>query len=135
MSASEFAESLKALDKSAEAIENAKYNLKGGFITATTNRAYYACYYAMISLLYTQNVYAKTHQGARAKFSELFIKTSIFPIEMSDSIALLFDSRQEADYDLDENITKEEAASLITKAEDIYQLINAYFQRLISNTL
>ena len=120
-------ESLKALGKAADAIENAKYNLKGEFITATANRSYYACYYCMIALLCTKNVSTKTHQGIRAKFSELFIKTSIFPIEISDTIALLFDYRQEADYDLDEDITQEEAEILIVKAEEFYLLAKAYF--------
>lgn len=130
----EYTESLKALEKAADAIENAEYNLKGGFISATANRAYYSCYYSMIALLYTRNVYAKTHQGARAKFSELFIKSSIFPIEYSDSIAMLFDYRQEADYDLDEDITHEEAANLIKKASEFYRLVNTYFQNLIAHS-
>jgi uncharacterized protein (UPF0332 family) len=125
-----YTESSKAFEKAADAIENADYNLKGGFYEATANRAYYACYYCIIGLLYTQNVYSKTHQGARAKFSELFIKTSIFPIDMSDSIALLFDYRQEADYDLDEDITYDEATLLIDKARVIYQMTKAYFQEL-----
>ena len=60
----------------------------------------------------------------------LFIKTSIFPIETSDSIAMLFDYRQEADYDLDEDISHEEAAKLIRKAEEFYLLAKAYFQKL-----
>ncbi len=128
----EYIESSKALEKAAEAIDNAEYNLKGKFFAATANRAYYACYYSILALLYTQNVYSKTHQGARAKFSELFIKTSIFPIEISDSITMLFDYRQEADYDLDEDIKHDEAENLINKATEIYQLTKAYFQELIA---
>ncbi len=88
----------------------------------------------MIALLYTQNVYSKTHSGIRSKFSELFIKTTIFPIEMSDSIALLFDYRQEADYDLDEDIAHEEALNLITKATESYLLAKQYFQKLIGDS-
>jgi uncharacterized protein (UPF0332 family) len=130
----DYSESFKALEKAGDAIENARYNLKGEFFAATANRAHYACYYCMTALLYTQNIYSKTHQGTRAKFSELFIKTSIFPIEISDSIALLFDYRQEADYDLDEDITYEEAENLINKASEIYQLINSYFQGLSKET-
>jgi uncharacterized protein (UPF0332 family) len=129
MTSSGYTESLKALAKAADALENAEYNLKGGFIEATANRAYYVCYYCIIALLYVRDVYAKTHQGARAKFSELFIKTAIFPIEISDSIAMLFDYRQEADYDLDGDITQEEAVILIRKAEEFYQLTKAYFQQ------
>ena len=37
----EYTESSKALDKAADAIENAKYNLKGEFFAVTANRAYY----------------------------------------------------------------------------------------------
>jgi uncharacterized protein (UPF0332 family) len=49
-------------------------------------------------------------------------------IEISDSITMLFDYRQEADYDLDEDISYEEAANLINKADEIYQLTMKYFQ-------
>ncbi|MDB5210379.1 MAG: hypothetical protein JWQ30_1206 [Sediminibacterium sp.] len=111
-------EAIKALAKAKDALHNAEYDLKGGFILATANRSYYACYYCMTALLYTKDVYAKTHQGTRAKFSELFIKTGIFPLAVSDSLALLFDSRQEADYDLDVDIKVEEAKNLIEKAKD-----------------
>jgi uncharacterized protein (UPF0332 family) len=93
---------------------------------ATANRAYYTCYYCMTALLYTKDVYAKTHQGIRAKFSELFIKTGIFPLTISDSLALLFDFRQEADYDLDADITAEEARNLIEKAKKLVQLTEKY---------
>ena len=85
----------------------------------------------MIALLYTQKVYSKTHQGAKAKFSELFIKTGFFSVEISDSISMLFDYRQEADYDLDAEITREEAELLISKASEIYSLCNTYFQKLL----
>lgn len=105
-------------------------DLKGGFVLATANRAYYACYYCMTALLYTQDVYAKTHQGTRSKFTELFIKTGIFPLAISDSIALLFDSRQEADYDLDADITVEEAGRLIIKAKEFIFLAEKYCKEL-----
>jgi uncharacterized protein (UPF0332 family) len=103
------------------------------FFGVTANRTYYACYYCLIALLYTQKVYSKTHQGTKAKFSELFIKTGIFPVTVSDAISLLFDYRQEADYDLDAEITQGEADSLISKASEIYILCHDYFQKLLSN--
>lgn len=74
-----FSGSFKIMEKAEEAIKAAEYNINGGFSLAAANRAYYACYYCMAALLLTKNGYAKTHQGVRAKFSELFIKTTIFP--------------------------------------------------------
>lgn len=117
----EYSESLKALEKAEDAIGNAEYNLKGGFISATANRTYYACYYCMVALLYTKNVHAKTHQGVHGKFSELFVKTAIFPVETSNDISVIFDFRQEADYDLDTDITPEEASDLIKRARSLHR--------------
>jgi uncharacterized protein (UPF0332 family) len=85
----------------------------------------------MVALLYTQNVYAKTHQGVRAKFSELFIKTEVFPVEISDDIALIFKCRQEADYDFDTDLTAQEASDLIRRAQQFYRLAHTYFHKLI----
>ncbi len=60
--------------------------------------------------------------------SEIFIKTGIFPFSISDSIALLFDSLQEADYDLDADITLEEASNLIEKAKEFVQITEKYYK-------
>jgi uncharacterized protein (UPF0332 family) len=130
MTPPEYIEASKAFEKAADAIENARYNLKGEFYGVTANRTYYACYYCIIGLLYSQKIYTKTHQGAKAKFTELFIKTNILPLDLSDSISLLFDYRQEADYDLDAAITKEEAEMLIAKANDIYSKCSSHFLEL-----
>lgn len=90
-------ESFKALAKAQEAIESAEFDIRGGFYLAATNRAYYGCYYCMVALLMIQNVSAKTHQGVRAKFSEVFIRTTIFPNRIAGFIKNAFELRQEAD--------------------------------------
>ncbi len=91
----------KAFEKALAAIKSADYDLAGGFFEATANRAYYTCFYCMIALLYTQSIIAKTHSGTKTKFMELFVKTSILSVSISDAVTVLFESRQEADYDLD----------------------------------
>jgi uncharacterized protein (UPF0332 family) len=122
-------EALKALRKAEHALQNAKHDLAGGFFLATANRTYYACYYCMTALLYTKEVVAKTHQGVRSRFSELFIKTGIFPVAAADTITLLFDYRQEADYDLDAEINADEAANLVEKAGEFLRFIKQYFEQ------
>lgn len=123
-------ESLKALSKAEDAVKAAEYDLTGNFTLAAVNRTYYACYYCMAALLITKDVYAKTHQGTRAKFSELFIKTSIFPEQIAIYIKIAFDLRQEADYDFDADITSEEAHDVIKKVKEFYLLTETYLQRL-----
>jgi len=116
--------------KAEDTLHAAEYDLTGGFLLATTNRAYYAAYYCIVALLHTKDVSTKTHQGAHTKFAELFIKTSLFPKYASDIINKLFEDRQEADYDLDADITAEEARELIAKASAFLQLTKEYFAKL-----
>lgn len=116
----------RILAKAEDAVQTARHDLEGGFPLATANRAYYACYYCMTALLHTQYLYAKTHQGVRAKFSETFIKTSLLPVEVSDDIALLFKCRQEADYDLEADISEDDAIELIEKAASILQIVKQF---------
>lgn len=132
MSLPQHEEIVKALEKAEDAIRQAEYNLQSDFPIVTANRAYYAGYYCMIALLFTRNVFPKTHQGTHAKFAELFIKSGQFPKYASDIITTLFNTRQQADYDLDADITIDEATSLINKANDFLQLTRQYFEKINS---
>ena len=123
-------ESFKIMAKADEAIEAAEYNIKGGFTLAATNRAYYACYYSMTALLLTKNVHAKTHQGVRAKFSELFIKTAIFPDFIASYIKVTFDLRQEADYDFDADIPLEVVTEVVANTKELYRYALDYLNNL-----
>ena len=68
----------------------------------------------------------KSHQGIKTKFSELFIKTGLFPMTVSDYLQNAFALRQEADYDLDANITADEAALVLGNAEALISLTRQY---------
>ena len=130
MNNSSLDESLKAVAKALDAIETAEHDLQGNFTLAAINRIYYACYYCMTALLLSQNVFAKTHQGTRAKFSELFIKSGLFSEDIAAHIKNAFDLRQEADYDLDAEISYEIAALMIVKSKELHNLSITYLQTL-----
>jgi len=117
---------LKALDKAEDAINTAEYDLVGHHILVATNRAYYSYFYCITALLITENVYAKTHQGAHSKFSELYIRTGIFSESVAVKIKSAFNLRQEADYDLDAEITMEVATNTIEDAKEFYSLCKNY---------
>jgi uncharacterized protein (UPF0332 family) len=129
MNTDSYNEAKKALEKEDHALQNAAYDLKGGFFLATANRAYYC----MTALLQTQDTFAKTHQGIRSKFSELFIKTGVFPTSASDTITILFDYRQEADYDVGAEITINEAQTILERAGSFLTMATDYFQQLENN--
>ncbi|MFD2570561.1 HEPN domain-containing protein [Spirosoma soli] len=109
-------EAQQALERAEETLEESAYNLEGGFTIATVNRAYYAIFYCLTALLHTEDIYTKRHSGAHGKFHELFIRTSRFPAETAQWAQYDFQLRQAGDYDLDTDITEEQAQQALTYA-------------------
>lgn len=66
---------------------------------STINRLYYSAYYAVIALLLTSDLKPTTHNGAKSKFSEHFIKNGIISKEFGKMYSQLFTWRQKGDYD------------------------------------
>jgi uncharacterized protein (UPF0332 family) len=62
------------------------------------NRAYYAMFYAVLALLATKGLGSSKHSGAISLFDREFVKQGDFPKELSRSLHLAFDHRQQADY-------------------------------------
>ncbi len=71
--------------------ENHKWN-------SAINRLYYAAYYAVIALLLQYDHKPTTHNGAKSKFSEHFIRTKVFSEEYGKLYSQLFTWRQKGDY-------------------------------------
>ena len=92
------------------------------------NRAYYACFYAVSALLYSNSIEAKTHKGIRIKFMNEFIKTGIFDKNIGKLYSDLFDLRQEGDYSDFVAFKKDLTLSLIEKSEELVSLIDAYLK-------
>lgn len=120
-----------ALDKAADFLSDAAFNLSDGRTIATVNRAYYAMYYCLSALLFTENIAPKTHKGSQQKFGELFVKTGRFPIETATWVSDAFNLRQFGDYDLEATIPDEEANQLVGQAHQFYELTQAYVASLI----
>jgi len=62
------------------------------------NRAYYAMFYAIQSLLIKNKVKVSKHTGVIAFFDREFVKPGIIDKEFSRWLHRLFDLRQDADY-------------------------------------
>lgn len=93
------------------------------------NRAYYAIFYCVCALLATENVYTKRHQVARAKFSELFVKTGRSSVESSRIVGNSFAARQSADYDMESYLSEGEAQLLLDDARTFHNLTIEYFKQ------
>lgn len=130
----QFDDAMKALHKAEDALQHAEYNFKLRIFIVTANRSYYSAFYCLTALLYSQNIYAKTHQGTHSKFFELFIKTKIFPVHVADYVSFLFKYRQQADYDFDTDLSEEEAKTLLSKATEFLNLTKDYFNQLTADS-
>lgn len=117
------------LEHAADALDAADILLKYDHELALANRVYYAIFYCVCALLLSKGVVTKKHEGARARFHELFIKTGEFDVEAGKLLARNFAARQSADYDMDTAITDEQARKLLDDARYFYSLTLAYFEK------
>ena len=66
------------------------------------------------------------HSGVSAYFRKEYVKTKIFPVELSDIITEAFDIRSDSDYDDYFLISKNEVDQQIDNAEQFYKQIEAF---------
>jgi uncharacterized protein (UPF0332 family) len=86
-----FNRSLESLDDARIMIENKRWN-------TAINRLYYACFYAVIALLLKNDIETQTHNGARSRFSEEYIKNGVIDKKFGKLFSQLSDFRQKGDY-------------------------------------
>ena len=86
------------MDRARETLQEARLLLDAGHDIATVNRLYYACFYAVQSLLLTDGLSASKHTGIRSLFNQHWIKTGGLPVAFGDLYNDLFDHRQKGDY-------------------------------------
>lgn len=86
-----FKRAQESFDDALIMIDNKKQN-------TAINRLYYSSYYAVIALLLKKDIDTRTHNGARTKFSDEFIKTGIIDKKLGKLFSQLSDYRQKGDY-------------------------------------
>lgn len=123
--------SVKALSKyrfetSLDNITDAKIMLDNGRYKNALNRAYYSIFHAIRAVCALDGFDSSKHSGVIAFFNQNYVKTNIFPRELSKIIKYASESREKADY-LDFYIaSKEEAEKQIERAIDFSKVIKEY---------
>jgi uncharacterized protein (UPF0332 family) len=113
------------LERAYETIEEAKILGMTNHWNTVANRLYYACFYAVIALLFHHDFRTKSHDGVRIILSKEFIKNGILPKELGSFYGELFNKRQESDYKDIKRFTQEEIEPLISKAEQFIEKIKS----------
>lgn len=106
------------LKQARECIEEADILRQAGMsCRSVINRLYYAMFYAVLALLQHKGLGTSKHSGAIACFDVEFVRTGLFPKELSKSLHRAFELRQRADYMEDAGVTAEDVAEVRPVAE------------------
>jgi uncharacterized protein (UPF0332 family) len=116
------------IQRAKETLLEADSLINSGFYNAAVNRLYYACFYAVVALLVSNGIVAKSHNGARQMFLLHFISNGKIDKKHSVIYSRLFNDRMSGDYDdfvqFDEamlSVVRPQAEELIT---DITNYLN-----------
>ena len=105
------------LTRSAEVFQDAKLLAENKRWRSCVNRLYYSCFHSVNALLYLDGINTKSHNGHKAQFLQLYIKTQLIDVELGKLYSLLIDWRQESDYSAYADFTELDVVPLIEKVE------------------
>jgi len=112
-----------------ETLKEAETLFEQDYWRGTINRAYYAMFYAVLALGAHKGVVISKHTHAIAFLDKEFIKTGIFPKEISRALHVSFDERQTNDYGEIWDIDHNEAQSTLDEAKSFVKTIEKYFEK------
>lgn len=116
------------LEQAERCIKSAKVLVGDEDYKGAANRAYYAIFHCMRSVLALEGVDFSKHSGVSSYFRKQYIKTGIFDVELSDIVGEAFGIRNDSDYDDYYMISKEEINGQIADAEKFYSMIEKYLK-------
>lgn len=122
------------LTRAKETLETAKRDLTELDYLSANNRAYYAIFHAMRAILALDGEDYKKHSAVIARFVQLYLKTSIFPRELSKIISNASLIRNRSDYEDFYICSKQDTEKLVRDAEIFVKTIGEYLEDQFTKT-
>ncbi len=116
------------LQQALETLQEAEGLFAMSLFRGTINRAYYAMFYAVLALAVLRKQVTSKHSGVLTFFDREFVKTGIFPKELSHSFHRAFESRQTNDYGEIFTVSGDEAKQALEEASYFVSAIESYIQ-------
>jgi len=116
----------RMLEKAEKSLFAAKKLLEENMPEFAVSRAYYTMFYCVEAFLRTKGIEVSKHSSAIALFGRDFVKGGEVPRKYLTYINLAFRTRQVADYSFEVNVSKEEAAEEIRRAEEFLKFTKEY---------
>ncbi len=105
------------LDRSVELFQDARLLAENKRWRSCVNRLYYSSFHLVNALLFQEGINAKSHDGLKTKFLQLYVKTNLIDIEFGKLYSRLIDWRQESDYSVYVDFGGDDVLPLIDKVE------------------
>jgi uncharacterized protein (UPF0332 family) len=86
-------------------------------------------FYSAEATLLTKSLSFSSHRGVISAFGEHFVKTDIFPREMSRELNRAFEKRQLGDYEYTFVISKDEAEEILDKGKQFVEKVIQYLKK------
>ncbi len=116
------------MDQAYETLREAEILLAESALRGTINRAYYALFYALLALLATKQLGTSKHSGALSLFDREFVKTDLFPRDLSRSLRLAFNLRQTQAYKEMVDVDQATAETTLSDAKIFVDMLKTYLQ-------
>ena len=107
-------------------LKTSRVDFESGDYDSAASRAYYAVFHMLEGALLLKGLSYSKHSAVIGAFNFQFIKPGIFPKKFSKSIGILFEQRQRGDYDVETDISNEDAEEDIKTASEIVEAIEKF---------
>ncbi|MBI3183235.1 MAG: HEPN domain-containing protein [Myxococcales bacterium] len=118
----------KQLQKARRSLEAAEHDLQGGFNEAALSRAYYCTFHAARAALLMAGVQPRTHRGVNERFNLDLVVPGHLEAEYLSILGREQADREQADYSVDREFTKEHAATRIAEARRFLERIEGFLR-------
>lgn len=116
------------LEKAVRVLAGARRDLGAGDAPLATDRAYYAMFYAAEALLFDRGLSFSTHGAVHGAFGKEFAKTGVLDPKFHRWLLDAFRTRQKTVYDVDVEISQEDAERLIAQADEFLATARTYLE-------
>jgi len=118
------------LDKAARSLQAARILNVEGLAEFAVSRAYYAMFYIASAFLEGEGLSFSRHSAVIAAFGQHFARTRRIPTEFHRYLITAEQSRIRADYNVEPNITQEDATQLIARAKQFLEFAQQHIDSL-----
>lgn len=114
------------MEQATETLREARVLLSEHAGRGAVNRAYYAMFYAVLALLAIKGLGSSKHSGTISLFDREFVRPGALPKELSRSLHMAFERRQQADYGELLQIDAAGATRMLEEAETFIGKVRDY---------